>query len=79
MASEKTKNQILEIEEQIKRLRDKQKRLVAKTQSEIGKYVMDTWNIQDTESAKVFIDLFKEQVHSSQQVATSDESTDQGS
>ncbi|MED2974157.1 hypothetical protein P4361_18165 [Fictibacillus sp. B-59209] len=77
MASQKTKNQILEIEDQIKRLRDKQKRLLAKTQSEIGKYVMETWNIQDAESAKMFIDSFKEQVLSSQQVAASDETNNQ--
>ncbi len=52
MSKPNTKDQILSIEEQIKRLKEKQKRILTNSQKEIGKYVMDTWEVEDVNEAK---------------------------
>ena len=51
-----------EIEEQIKKLQEKQKRYIEKAHKEIGKYLMDAWDIEDIDQAKKIIDLFKDEV-----------------
>ncbi len=50
-----------EIEEQIKKLQEKQRKYIEQAQKEIGQYLMETWNIEDIEQAKLLIDEFKEE------------------
>ncbi|MGM1023740.1 MAG: DUF6437 family protein [Bacillota bacterium] len=57
--------QVQKIEEQIKELREKQKQLVEKAQSEIGEYLMETWQVEDIEIAKKMIDKFKDEARAS--------------
>ncbi|MEC0238192.1 DUF6437 family protein [Paenibacillus kribbensis] len=57
--------QVQKIEEQIKELREKQKQLVEKAQSEIGEYLMETWQVEDIEMAKKMIDKFKDEARAS--------------
>ena len=52
LVKQNTKEQILGIEEQIKRLKEKQKRILNNTQREIGKYLMDSWEVEDVNEAK---------------------------
>jgi hypothetical protein len=73
MAKQNTKEQITNIEEQIKRLKDKQKRILTNSQKEIGKYLMDTWEVEDVKEAKALIDLLRDQVKSYREAASSDE------
>lgn len=64
LVKQNTKEQILSIEEQIKRLKEKQKRILNSTQREIGKYLMDSWEVEDVNEAKELIDSFNNQVKS---------------
>lgn len=73
MARKNTKDKIESIEEQIKRLKEKQKNIITKSQKDIGKYLMDTWGIEDVNEAKSLIDVFKDQVLSLKEIATSEE------
>ena len=73
MSKPNTKEQILSIEEQIKRLKEKQKRILTNSQKEIGKYVMDTWEVEDVNEAKRLIDSFKAQVISVSEASPSSE------
>ncbi|MCM3571268.1 hypothetical protein [Neobacillus mesonae] len=73
MAKQNTKEQIISIEEQIKRLKEKQRRILTNSQKEIGKYLMDTWGIEDVSEAKNIIDLCKDQVVSLKEVSSSNE------
>jgi len=73
MVKQNTKEQLLSIEEQIKKLKEKQKRILSNSQKEIGKYLMDTWEVEDVKEAKALIDTFKNQVISSSEVASSNE------
>lgn len=50
-----------EIEEQIKKLQEKQRKYIEQAQKEIGQYLMETWDIEDIEQAKWLIDEFKEE------------------
>lgn len=50
-----------EIEEQIKKLQEKQRKYIEKAQREIGQYLMKTWDVEDVEQAKLLIDKFKEE------------------
>ncbi|PDM40513.1 hypothetical protein CN643_08630 [Parageobacillus yumthangensis] len=50
-----------EIEEQIKKLQEKQRKYIEQAQKEIGQYLMETWDIEDIEQAKLLIDEFKEE------------------
>ncbi|RDV23397.1 hypothetical protein DXK91_02750 [Parageobacillus toebii] len=50
-----------EIEEQIKKLQEKQRKYIEQAQREIGQYLMETWDIEDIEQAKLLIDEFKEE------------------
>lgn len=50
-----------EIEEQIKKLQEKQRKYIEKAQREIGQYLMKTWDVEDIEQAKLLIDKFKEE------------------
>ncbi|MED1471750.1 hypothetical protein [Bacillus salipaludis] len=77
MAKHNTKEQITNIEEQIKRLKEKQKRILATSQREIGKYVMDIWEIEDVSEAKKLIDLLKDQVKVYSEVASSKENQEE--
>ncbi|MHA2895681.1 hypothetical protein [Bacillus cereus] len=52
---------MLDIDEQIKKLKEKQKRLISKAQREAGKFLMEQWNVNDLEQAKELIEHFKEQ------------------
>ncbi|MBT2655396.1 hypothetical protein J7E81_09115 [Bacillus sp. ISL-18] len=73
MPKQNITNKITDIEEQIKKLKEKQKRILTNTQREIGKYLMDTWRIEDVSEAKILIDLFKDQVKVYYEVASSNE------
>ena len=73
MSKPNTKDQILSIEEQIKRLKEKQKRILSNSQKEIGKYVMDTWEVEDVTEAKELIDSFKDKVQSLSEASSSSE------
>ena len=73
MSKPNTKDQILSIEEQIKRLKEKQKRILTNSQKEIGKYVMDTWEVEDVNEAKRIIDSLKDQVKSLSEASSSNE------
>jgi hypothetical protein len=73
MAKKNTKEQIITIEEQIKKLKEKQKRILTNSQKEIGKYVMDTWAVEDVHEAKKLIDLLRDQVKSINEASPSDE------
>ncbi|MGF6947760.1 hypothetical protein QF028_000253 [Neobacillus sp. B4I6] len=73
MPKHNTKGKINDIEEQIKKLKEKQKRILTNSQKEIGKYLMDTWGIEDVNEAKTLIDLFKDQVKVYSEVASSNE------
>ena len=76
MSKPNTKDQILSIEEQIKRLKEKQKRILTNSQKEIGKYVMDTWEVEDVNEAKRLIDSLKDQVQSLSEASPSSEDTE---
>ncbi|MBT2701297.1 hypothetical protein J7E79_28970 [Bacillus sp. ISL-40] len=73
MPRQNTKDKITDIEEQIKKLKEKQKRILTNSQRDIGKYLMDTWGIEDVNEAKTLIDLFKDQVKVYSEVASSNE------
>ncbi|MFD4930175.1 hypothetical protein ACFWMS_14805 [Peribacillus butanolivorans] len=73
MVKQNTKEQILSIEEQIKRLKEKQKRILNSTQREIGKYLMDSWEVEDVNEAKELIDSFNNQVKSLSEASFSKE------
>ncbi|MFC9599742.1 hypothetical protein ACFTQL_17965 [Peribacillus butanolivorans] len=73
MVKQSTKEQILSIEEQIKRLKEKQKRIMNNTQREIGKYLMDSWEVEDVNEAKGLIDSFNNQVKSLSESSSSKE------
>ncbi|MCM2534614.1 hypothetical protein NDK43_22565 [Neobacillus pocheonensis] len=73
MSKQNTKEKISGIEEQIKKLKEKQKRILTNSQKDIGKYLMDTWGIEDVNEAKTLIDLFKDQVKVYSEVASSNE------
>ncbi|TCN18411.1 hypothetical protein [Mesobacillus foraminis] len=71
MPKKNTKDQIVDIEEQIRRLREKQKRILTNSQKEIGKHLMESWEIEDVEEAKALIETFKDQVISLKEVSSS--------
>jgi hypothetical protein len=73
VAKQNTKEQITNIEEQIKKLKEKQKHILIDSQKNIGKYLMEIWGVEDVTEAKELIDLFKEQVHSYKEVSSSNE------
>ena len=73
MVKQNTKEQITNIEEQIKKLKEKQKRILTNSQKEIGKYLMDTWEVEGIKEAKVLIDSLRDQVKSYRESAASDE------
>lgn len=73
MAKQNAKQKIISIEEQIKKLKEQQRKILTNSQKNIGKYLMDTWEVEDINDAKVLIDLFKEQVKSFKEVSSSDE------
>ncbi|MGW6298504.1 hypothetical protein [Peribacillus butanolivorans] len=72
-----TKEQILSIEEQIKRLKEKQKRILNNTHREIGKYLMDSWEVEDVNEAKGLIDSFNNQVKSLSEASSSKEDNEE--
>ncbi|WP_121614466.1 hypothetical protein [Mesobacillus foraminis] len=76
MSKKNTKEQIVDIEEQIRRLREKQKRILTNSQKEIGKHLMEVWEIEDVEEAKMLIESFKDQVISLKEVSTSVKDTE---
>ncbi|MEJ9232762.1 hypothetical protein LAV79_25645 [Peribacillus butanolivorans] len=73
MVKQNTKEQILSIEEQIKRLKEKQKKILNNTHREIGKYLMDSWEVEDVNEAKGLIDSFNNQVKSLSEASSSKE------
>lgn len=73
LVKQNTKEQILSIEEQIKRLKEKQKRILNNTHREIGKYLMDSWEVEDVNEAKGLIDSFNNQVKSLSEASSSKE------
>ena len=77
LVKQNTKKQILGIEEQIKRLKEKQKRIINNTQREIGKYLMDSWEVEDVNEAKGLIDSFNIQVKSLSEASSSKEDNEE--
>lgn len=77
LVKQNTKEQILSIEEQIKRLKEKQKRILNNTQREIGKYLMDSWEVEDVNEAKELIDSFNNQVKSLSEASSSKEDNEE--
>ncbi|MGG0288948.1 hypothetical protein ABEY41_28580 [Peribacillus butanolivorans] len=77
MVKQNTKEQILSIEEQIKRLKEKQKRILNNTHREIGKYLMDSWEVEDVNEAKGLIDSFNIQVKSLSEASSSKEDNEE--
>ncbi|MFE5430756.1 hypothetical protein [Peribacillus simplex] len=77
MVKRNTKEQILSIEEQIKKLKEKQKRILNNTQREIGKYLMDSWEVVDVNEAKELIDSFNNQVKSLSEASSSKEDNEE--
>jgi polyhydroxyalkanoate synthesis regulator phasin len=75
MAKQNTKEQIISIEEQIKKLKEKQKKILNNSQREIGKYLMNTWDVEDVNAAKALIDSLKDQVRSLDKDSSSNEDT----
>jgi hypothetical protein len=73
MQKQTTKEAITSIDEQIKKLKEKQKRILLNSQKEIGKHLMETWSVEDVTEAKALIDSFKDQVNSIKQVSSSEE------
>lgn len=59
MAKKSKLGQVQKLEEQIKELREKQKKIIEQAQKEIGEYVMDSWEVEDIEQAKKLIDQFQ--------------------
>lgn len=52
-------SKVQQIEEQIKKLQEKQKQYIEKAQKEIGRYLMETWDIEDVDQAKLLIEKAK--------------------
>lgn len=77
LVKQNTKEQILSIDEQIKRLKEKQKRILNNTQREIGKYLMDSWEVEDVNEAKELIDSFNNQVKSLSEASSSKEDNEE--
>ncbi|MCO0599160.1 hypothetical protein NGI46_17250 [Peribacillus butanolivorans] len=77
MVKQNTKEQILSIEEHIKRLKEKQKRILNNTHREIGKYLMDSWEVEDVNEAKGLIDSFNNQVKSLSEASSSKEDNEE--
>lgn len=73
MMRQNTKEKIESIEEQIKKLKEKQKRIMNNSQKEIGKYLMKKWGIDDVNEAKLLIDAFKDQIQSYIEASSSKE------
>jgi hypothetical protein len=61
MAKKDPLSRAQQIEEQIKKLQEKQRQYIEKAQKEIGQYLMETWDIEDIEQAKFLIEKFKEE------------------
>lgn len=59
MAKKSKLGQVQKLEEQIKELREKQKKIIEQAQKEIGEYVMDSWEVEDIDQAKRLIDKFQ--------------------
>lgn len=65
MAKKSKLGQVQKLEEQIKELREKQKKIIEQAQKDIGEYLMDSWEVEDIEQAKVLIDKFKQEAKAS--------------
>ncbi|WP_336765666.1 hypothetical protein [Paenibacillus sp. USHLN196] len=62
MAKKSKLGQVQKLEEQIKELREKQKKIIEQAQKDIGEYLMDSWEVEDIEQAKKLIDKFQQEV-----------------
>ncbi|QNR70541.1 hypothetical protein IAQ67_29425 (plasmid) [Paenibacillus peoriae] len=65
MAKKSKLGQVQKLEEQIRELREKQKKIIELAQKEIGEYLMDSWEVEDIEQAKKLIDKFKQEAKAS--------------
>jgi len=52
-------SQAQKLEEKIKQMQERQKQYIEQAQREIGKYLMETWDIEDINQAKEVIDVLK--------------------
>lgn len=52
-------SQAQKLEEKIKQMQERQKQYIEQAQKEIGKYLMETWDIEDINQAKEVIDVLK--------------------
>jgi len=60
MAKRDPLSQAQKLEEQIKKMQEKQRNYIEKAEKEIGNYLMETWDIEDIQQAKEVIDYLKE-------------------
>lgn len=65
MARKSKLGQVQKLEEQIRELREKQKKIIEQAQKEIGEYVMESWEVEDIEQAKKLIDKFQAEAKAS--------------
>lgn len=55
-------SQAQKLEEKIKEMQRKQEEYIGKAQKEIGKYLMEKWDIEDIDQAKKTIDTLQPEV-----------------
>lgn len=65
MARKSKLGQVQKLEEQIRELREKQRKIIEQAQKEIGEYVMESWEVEDIEQAKKLIDKFQAEAKAS--------------
>ncbi|HDR7214378.1 hypothetical protein BKK39_17110 [Bacillus cereus] len=60
MVKLRTDEKLNDIEEQIKKLQQKKKNLERQKNTNVGKYLFETWEIEDEQTAITLINIFKE-------------------
>lgn len=65
MAKKSKLGQVQKLEEQIRELREKQKKIIEQARKEIGEYVMESWDVEDIEQAKKLINKFQDEAKAS--------------
>ncbi|HDR3509437.1 TPA: hypothetical protein ACTZ1F_002807 [Bacillus cereus] len=61
MVKLRTDKQLNDIEEQIKKLQQKKKNLEKQKNTNVGKHLFESWEIEDEQTAITLINIFKEQ------------------
>lgn len=73
MARGNSLQQAKKLEEQIRKLQEKQKLYIEKAQKEIGQYLMEAWDVEDIDQAKALIDSCKNEVNKKFEKKSSEE------